>query len=567
MENYEIARIMHELADLLEIKGESYYKVNAYRNASRVIDALDEPVKKLWKEGRLKEIPGIGKNIATKIDELLTTGNMKKYQELLNEIPHGLLEVITLPGIGPKRARMLNEELGITNLDELAAAAREKKLRNLPGMGVRLEDQILRSIVLHQNRSGRALLDLGQSIAAELASYLEMLPCVTRVAAGGSLRRWKDSVGDIDLVVASEEPMTVIDRLAGHYRISGILEKGDDRARFQTKWGIAVELEIAPEEVFPLALFRNTGSHAHFKKLQELVEKKGGPLAAGLFSKAWGETFEEDLYEMLGLQYIPPELREDQGEIEAAMTNSLPDLVTIEAIKGDLHVHTDWSDGMAGIEEMVARAKAKGYQYLAITDHSRSLRVANGLTVEKLQEQHALIRELNKQQDDFLILTGVEVDILPQGGLDFPDEILKDIDVVIASIHSSFKQDKDTMTKRLLSAIENKNVDIIGHPTGRLVNKREGIALDFDRVLEAAAVYGTILEINASPNRLDLSDVDARLAKTKGVKVAINSDAHDLKRLDEMIYGVAVGRRAWLEEEDIVNTMSAAELLEYLRRK
>lgn len=434
-------------------------------------------------------------------------------------------------------------------------------------MGVRIEDQILRNIVLHQNKAGRALLDLGRSIASELAGYLEMLPCVTRVVAGGSLRRWKDSVGDIDLVVASEEPRTVIDSLAGHYRISGILEKGYDGARFQTKWGIVVELEIVPEEVFPLALFRNTGSHAHFKKLQELMEKQDNPLAAGLFGQAWGETFEHDLYRMLGLQYIPPELREDQGEIEAAMTNSLPELVTINAIKGDLHVHSDWSDGMAGIEELVARAKAKGYQYLAITDHSRSLRIANGLTLEKLQEQHALIRELNKQEDDFLILTGIEVDILPQGELDFPDEVLEEIDVVIASIHSSFKQDKDTMTKRLLSAIENKNVDIIGHPTGRLVNKREGVALDFDRVLEAAAVYGTILEINASPNRLDLSDVNARLAKTKGVKMAINTDAHDLKRLDEMTYGVAVGRRAWLEEGDIVNTLPADELLAYLRRK
>ncbi|TEB14278.1 DNA polymerase/3'-5' exonuclease PolX [Pelotomaculum sp. FP] len=567
MQNEEIAWIFHELADLLELKGEEYFKIRAYRNASRILAGLDEPVKDAWKGGRLNKIPGIGKNIAAKINELLTTGNLKKYQELLEEFPPGLLEIITLPGLGPKKAGMLREKLGITSLEELAAAAREKRLRNLPGLGVRTEDEILRNIELRQSQAGRALLDLARNIAAELTGYLGLLPGVARVEAGGSLRRWKETVGDIDLVVASDDPNTVIDSLAGHYRISHILEKGYDGAKFQTKCGIAVELEIVPEEVFTLALFRNTGSHAHFEKLQGLFEKRENSAAAALLGRTQGKMGEQDIYAMLDLQYIPPELREDRGEVEAALEKRLPDLVKLEAIKGDLHVHSTWSDGVADIEQLAGRAKAKGYQYMAVTDHSRSLHIARGLSLDKLHEQHEVIRELNKKQEDFQILTGIEVDILPKGELDCPDEVLKEIDVVVASVHSAFKQDWETMTARLLSALENRNVDIIGHPTGRLLNQREGYALDLERVLEAAAGYGTILEINASPNRLDLSDVNARRAKEKGIKLAINTDAHDLKRLDEMPYGVAVGRRAWLEEEDVVNTMPAEKLLKYLRRR
>jgi DNA polymerase (family 10) len=567
MQNIEIARIFHELADLLEIKGEDFFKIRAYRNASKILAGLEEPVKEAWKEGRLNKIPGIGKNIAAKINEILTTGNLKKYQELLEEFPPGLLDIITLPGLGPKKAGMLKEKLGITNLDELAEAVREKKLRNLPGFSVRTEDEIKRNIELRRNQAGRALLDLAVSLAAELKGYLELLPVVTRVETGGSLRRWKETVGDIDLVVASEDPQTVIDSLAGHHRVSKILEKGYDGAKFQTTWGITVELEIVPEEVFALALFRNTGSHAHFEKLQGVFKKKGNPVIAGMLGSTAGEKAEQDIYAMLGLQYIPPELREDRGEIEAAMEKGLPDLVTLDDIKGDLHVHSTWSDGVADIGNLVERAKAKGYEYMAITDHSRSLHIARGLSLEKLQEQHEVIRELNKKEDNFQILTGIEVDILPKGDLDCPDEILKEIDVVVASVHSAFKQDRDTMTNRLISAIENRNVDILGHPTGRLLGQREGYALDLEKVLDAAASYGTILEINSSPNRLDLSDINARRAREKGIKLAINTDAHDLKRLDEMPYGVAVARRAWLEEDDVVNTMPAGKLLKYIRRR
>jgi len=564
MKNVEIAWIFHELADLLEIKGAEYFKIRAYRNASKILAGLDEPVKEAWQGGRLDKIPGIGKNIAAKISELLTTGNLKKYQELLEEFPPGLLEIITLPGLGPKKAGMLREKLGITSLEELATAAREKRLRGLPGLGARTEEELLRNIELRQSQAGRALLDLAKNLAAELTGFLELLPVVARVEAGGSVRRWKETVGDIDLVVASDNPQVVIDSLAGHYRISEVLEKGYDGAKFQTKWGIAVEVEIVPEEVFALAWFRNTGSHAHFEKLQDIFEKTGNSITALL---PQGEMSERDIYAMLNLQYIPPELREDQGEIEAALENRLPDLVELDAIKGDLHIHSTWSDGVVDIEHMIERAKAKGYQYMAITDHSRSLHIAKGLSLEKLNEQHEVIRALNEKQEDFRIFTGIEVDILPKGELDCPEEILKDVDVVIASVHSAFKQDQETMTARLSSAMESKHVDILGHPAGRLLNQREGYALDMERVLEAAASYGTILEINASPNRLDLSDENARRAKKKGIKLAINTDAHDLKRLDDMPYGVAVARRAWLEDEDVVNTMPTGKLLKYLQRR
>lgn len=392
MENIEIARIFHELADLLEIKGEDYFKIRAYRNASRILAGLEEPVKEAWKGGRLHKIPGIGKNIAAKITEILTTGNLKKYQELLEEFPPGLLEIMTLPGLGPKKAGMIREKLGISNLEELAEAARKKQLRSLPGIGVRTEDEILRYIEMRQNQAGRALLNLARHIAGELTGYLELLPVVSRVGVGGSLRRWKETVGDIDLVVASEEPRTVIDSLTGHHMVSEVLKRGHDGAKFQTKWGITVELEIVPEEVFALALFRNTGSHAHFEKLQDIFNKK-----VDLSSVTWPgdvreEKAEHHIYDMLDLQYIPPELREDRGEIEAAMEKRLPGLVKLEDIKGDLHVHSNWSDGVADIKNLVERAKAKGYEYIAITDHSRSLHIAGGLSLEKLQEQHELIR-------------------------------------------------------------------------------------------------------------------------------------------------------------------------------
>jgi len=565
MRNVEIAWIFHELADLLEFKGEDFFKIRAYKKAAKVLAGLDEPLEEIRKRGGLAKIPGIGKNIAAKLNEILTTGSLQKHEDLLREIPPGLLEIMSLPGIGPKRAGVIYERLGVSSLEELAKATREGRVRDLPGMGSKTENELIRNIENLNNRTGRLLLATARDLAEEFTGYLEVLPGVIKVEAGGSLRRWRETVGDIDLVVAAAvDPRSIMQVIASHPRVKEIVEEGQDRARFQTFWGIAVDLEVVPEKFFEPALFRSTGSHAHYQRLEGLFADKGITFDAGVVGKTGEALNEPKLYALLGLPYIPPELREDRGEVEAALQNSLPNLVELGDIKGDLHVHTSWSDGLNSIERVAARAREKGYQYIAVTDHSQSLKIARGLSLSRLKEQQQEIRSLNEKFEDFRVLTGIEVDILPKGDLDCPEEILKEMDLVVASVHSAFKQDRETMTARMISAVENKNVDVIGHLTGRLIAHREGYALDVERVLEAAASCGTILEINSSPDRLDLNDMNARQAKEKGIKMTINTDAHDLKRMDEMVYGVAVARRAWLEPGDVLNTMPVEELMQFL---
>lgn len=564
MRNIEVAWIFHELADLLEFKGEDFFKIRAYRNAARILAGLNEPLEEIWRKDGLIKIPGIGKNIAAKIDEILTTGGLKKHKDLLQEIPPGLLEIMSLPGIGPKRAGIIYKKLGIKSLEELAGAARDGLVRGLPGMGSKIENDIIRNIEMRKGRRTRVLLATARELAEEFARYLKLIPGVVRVEAGGSLRRWEETVSKIALVAAAADPHTVIDAAASHPGVKETVKKGENRALFHTKWGVVVDLKMAPEDSFAAALFRSTGSRAHHQRLRSLLAEKGidfDPAAPGSFWK------EEEIYAAMGLPYIPPELREDRGEVEAALAGRLPRLVELEDIKGDLHIHTDWSDGINSIEQLVARAREKGYQYIAVTDHSQSLKIARGLSLDKLKEQHRKIRSINEKLDDFRVLTGIEVDILPKGGVDCPDEILKETDLVIASVHSAFKQDRETMTARILSAIENKNVDIIGHLTGRLINQREECALDVERVLDAAASCGTILEINSSPDRLDLNDINARLAREKGLKTAVNTDAHSLKGMEDMVYGVSVARRAWLSPDDVVNTKPVEELLRFLRKR
>ncbi|MFX4261371.1 DNA polymerase/3'-5' exonuclease PolX [Pelotomaculum propionicicum] len=564
MRNEEVAWIFYELADLLEFKGEDFFKIRAYRNAARILAGLEEPLEEIRSRRGLSKIPGIGKNIAAKIDEVLATGRLQKLEGLLKEIPPGILEVMSLPGIGPKRAAMFKERLGITSLGELAGAAREGRVRGLPGIGGKSEKDIIRYIEMLQDRGSRVLLATANVLAGELKSYLLTLSGVVNVEAGGSVRRWRETVGDLDLVAAAADPGQVIDAVVKHPRVSEVLERDGNRLSLLTKWGIKVDLEVVPEEQFALTLFYSTGSRAHLSRLEAFLASRGITIKTADIS---GFHDEHEIYSALGLPYIPAELREDRGEVEAALQNRLPRLAELEDIRGDLHVHTVWSDGLCTIEQAVKRAREKGYGYIAVTDHSQSLKIARGLSLDKLKEQHREIRSLNEKTGDFTVLTGIEADILPKGGVDCPDEILKDVDLVIASVHSAFKQDRETMTARIISAVENKNVDIIGHLTGRLLSGREGYALDLERVLEASASCGTILEINSSPDRLDLSDLNARRAKEKGIKMAINTDAHDLKRMDEMCYGVAVARRAWLEPGDIVNTMPAGKLVKFLRKR
>ncbi|MQL53766.1 PHP domain-containing protein [Desulfofundulus thermobenzoicus] len=620
MHNMEISWAFRELADLLEFEGEDFFKIRAYRRAAKVIAGLDEPVEKLYRQGRLGKVPGIGKNILAKTGELIEKGEMAKLQELRRKWPPTIPEVMALPGIGPKRARFLYEQLGVASLDGLEEAAREKKIRALKGMGVKTEQEILRSIELVRSRAGRILLPLARELAREMADCVREAPGVFQVHVAGEIRRWEEIVEEILLVAAAEEPEPVLNVLAAHRRVREVLVRERDRIRVHTWWGVPVELRVAAPGGYGAALLLATGSREHIRRLMEYARERGlaedraaaGPAQeerAGMFA-AWAGNItlqpagastgknaywkaaispdrhpvqntdplapvpgaplppeEEEIYRRLGLWPVPPELREDREELEAAARGEPPRLLEVGDIKGDLHVHSDWSDGANSILQMVKRAREKGYRYLAITDHSRSLGVARGLSLERLQEQHRLIRELNESEEDFRILTGTEVDILARGGLDFPDEVLAETDVVVASVHSGFRQDRDTLTRRVLEAVENEHVDIIAHPTGRLLGEREAYDLDVERVIEAAAKHNKILEINSSPDRLDLNAHYARLARDHGVKLAINTDAHDLRRLDEMIYGVAVARRAWLGPEDVLNTMDLPDLLKLLGRK
>ncbi|WP_066640331.1 DNA polymerase/3'-5' exonuclease PolX [Desulfolucanica intricata] len=567
MHNIEIAWIFDELADLLEFLGESFFKVRAYRRAAHNISGLDTSLRQMHERGQLDRIPGVGKNIAGKIAEILDTGKLRQHQELLQKVPPGLLEVMRLPGIGPKKGSIICEHLGVTSLDELEEAARARKLRKLPGMGVKTEQDILRHIRMHRHHLERVLLSTARDLAREIIEYLSVLPEVERLEVAGSTRRWQETVGDLDLVCASTTPDLVINALIDYPRVTDTLILEENRVRVMTWWGIPVDLEIVTPDKFELALHRATGSKEHYRRLKELALKKNWKLGVNGFTGP-GAPFpltEEHIYSSLGLSYIPPELREDRGEIEKALNNELPQLIELSDIKGDLHVHTNWSDGTNSLEQIIERAKEKGYSYLAITDHSQSLKIAKGLSLERLQEQHRVIRKLDQELADFHLFTGIEVDILSKG-LDYPDEILQDIDVVVASVHTGFRQDSNTLTNRIIAAVENEHVDIIGHLTGRLICQREPYDIDIEKILEAAAKYNTALEINASPDRLDLNDEHARLAAQYGVKLTINTDAHDLRRMDEMVYGVSVARRAGLKAEDVINTWKPKQLIHFLRK-
>ncbi|WP_078060826.1 PHP domain-containing protein [Desulfotomaculum copahuensis] len=654
VKNIEIVWQFRELADLLEFKGEDFFKIRAYRQAARIMAGLEEPVEELYRRDALGKLPGIGKNILAKTKELIDTGKMRKLEELRREIPPGLLEIMALPGIGPKRARFLHARLGVTSLDELAEAARQKRVRALKGLGAKTEQDMLRHIEMLRRRSGRILLGVARELAAELADCLREAPGVARVTVSGEVRRWRETVSSITLLAVAAVPGQALETLLHHPRTKEVLAREDHLLRVFTWWGVPVELTVVPEEEYGYALLHDTGSPAHYRHLQQLAAEKGwlltrrglagagdggaletdgdwrggvpvagtdasgggktagmpatgtdmpavrethgapdngeaadGGLAHGMpaagnavpgeYTAAgeaktagnwWGglPVAEAAVYRRLGLPPIPPELREDRGEIEAAAAGRLPRLVELGDIKGDLHVHSDWSDGANTIPQLVQRAREKGYHYMAVTDHSRSLNIAHGLSLERLKEQHELIERLNEELEDFRILTGVEVDILTRGGLDYPDEVLEQIDVVVASVHSGFRQDKETLTNRVLDAVKNEHVDIIGHLTGRLLGQREPYALDVERVLEEAGRNGKILEINSSPDRLDLNPEHARLARDCGARLSIDTDAHDLNRLDEMIYGVSVARRAWLEKDDLVNTLELPDLLKVLGR-
>lgn len=569
MRNIEMAWIFNELAELLELKGEDIFKIRAYRKAAEVLAKLKEPIAELYSRRQLSDIAGVGKAIEAKIKEILETGQLAKHQELLKEIPPGVLEIKQLPGIGANRAKVLYEKLGVTSLNELEQAAQDRKVRKLKGFSGKLEWEIINGIELIRSRQERTRLSIAREMAEELMGFLKLLPGTKAIEMTGSARRWKETVGDLDLLAAAEDAEPLLTAMATHPRVKEVIEQTSNRIRVYTWWGLSVDLQVVSQEEYISTLHRNTGSKAHYGKLQEIAATQNLKLNHHGLANENGEFLplqnEADIYKALGLAYITPELREDQGEIEAARAKNLPKLIELSDVQGDLHTHTTWSDSVLGIEDIVKRCIEKGYTYAAITDHSRSLKIANGLDLDRLEEQHGIVRQINDKLENFTLLTGVEMDILPNGDLDYPDEILEQMDVVIGSVHTAFKQSGQEMTRRITKAMENEHVDIIAHMTGRLLGRRESYDLDVEALIEMAAKTDTILEINASPDRLDINDLYARKARDLGVKISINTDAHDLKRLDEMLYGVSVARRAWLEPQDVVNTYNIDKLREVLR--
>jgi len=570
MTNQAIARILARMADLLEIENENPFKVRAYRRAAEQIEGLTENLASLVERGDLETLPGIGKGLAAKITEMVTTGACAEYEALRARVPEDLPELLGLPGLGPRRVAQLWKEQGIASLADLEAAARAGRLRPLPGWGERTEASLIAAIEQHRRRTARWPIGRALPYAESLVSELLATGAFARVEIAGSLRRWRDTVGDIDLVAMAREPEAALAAFCGLREVAGVLECSDRFARVRAEAGSVIELRVAPPDRWGAVLLLQTGSAAHLARLRELARARGWHVAVeGLgaeFPAPFAAAEEEDLYAALGLPWIPPELREDRGEIEAALAGRLPAPIALADYRGVLHAHTNWSDGAAPLAAMAEAARALGHEYLAITDHSRALTVARGLDEERLRRQMAEIDALNATRPGILVLKGIECDIRADGTLDLDPALLAELDLVIGSIHSHFRQDTATMTRRIVAAMESGVVDLIAHPTGRLLGVRDPYPVDLDRLLDAAVATGVALEINAAPERLDLDDEWARRAAERGIPIAINPDAHTPAALGLLRYGIGQARRAWLTPQQVINTWPAERLCEWLRR-
>jgi len=585
MENVDIAKIFEEIADLLEIRGEKQdaFRVRSYRNAALIIGGFPESMRSIAErdEKELENIKGIGKSIHEKIVEILKTGKCKFHEELLKAMPPGVLELLMVSGVGPKKAQLLYKELGIKSVEELEKAAKEGKLRNLEHMGEKTEEKILKAVNELKSRSGRFRLSLALSYAEPLIAYLKKTPGVIEIEPAGSLRRWKDTIGDVDILVTSKKDAPVIDRFVKYPEIKEVIAKGETKSTVTLKNGLQVDVRVLDEKSFGAALQYFTGSKAHNIAIRDRAKKMGLKVSEyGVFrekpapegfnqgTEKWvaGRT-EEDVYKAVGLKWIPPELRENTGEIEAAEKGNLPNLIELTDIKGDLHVHTNESDGIHTLEEMAAYAMQKNYEYIAITEHSKAVGIARGLDEERVLKQIKDIDRINKQLKGFRILKGIEVDIKADGSLDLKDDVLKRLDVVVGAVHSKFNMTQEEMTERLIKAMATGLVNIIAHPTGRIVGVREPYPVDSARLMNAAKEHGVILELNSYPDRLDLNDSYCRLAKDMGVMVAISTDSHNRLHMDNIRFGIHTARRGWLEKKDVLNTRPLTEVLKILKRQ
>ncbi len=571
MHNRAIAAMFNDIADMLEVKNESPFRITAYRRAARALEGLTEDVAAVAARGELEQIPGIGKGTAEKIQEFLQTGTSTYYEELRASLPPGITELMSVPEVGPKTAMLLYERLGIKTIDELEQACKAGKVRKLPRMGEKTEENILKGIALLRRTKER--LPIGQVLphAQELVEALQALREVKQVGVAGSLRRMKETIGDIDILVTSPKAGPVMDVFTTFPKVKQVLAKGPTRSSVVLDMGIQADVRVVEPESFGAALQYFTGSKEHNVKLREKAVRKGLKINEyGVFEvksdrRVAGRT-EEEVYAAVGLPWIPPEIREDQGEIELAERGTLPVLIGPTDIRGDLQMHTRWSDGSDSIEEMARAAKALGYEYIAITDHSQSLKFVGGVTVEELREH---IKAAKKASDKIgiAVLMGTECDVLPNGRLDYPDEVLRDLDVVVCSVHSRLRMPRGEMTARIIKAMENPHADILGHPTGRLLGQREAYEVDVEKVLETARRTKTALEINASPQRLDLNDVHAKMARERGVTLVISTDAHNRYQLKYMEFGIGVARRAWVEAKDVLNTLPLPQLQAWLHER
>ena len=572
MRNSEVARVFQDIADLLEIKGESTFKVRAYERAARAIEHFPRELETMIEAGEdLRGIPGVGEAIAKKTAELVTTGKLNYYEDLKAELPPGITGLLAIPGIGPKTAGKLSSELGISSVDELEQALNEGAVAGLFGLGDKTARNMLHQIQALRRKDQRIPIGEALPVAEEVIRALSSIPGVRNLIPAGSLRRFRETVGDVDLMGTADRPSEVVGAFVALPQVARVLAQGPTKGSVIVTGGLQVDLRMVDHDSFGSLLQHFTGSQQHNILLRERARKQGLTLSEyGITVISTGElekfSTEEDLYRRLGLQYIPPELREAQGEVARAEEGSMPQLVELPGIRGDLHTHTRWSDGHDSVEEMALAARDIGYEYLAVTEHSAGRGIAHGLDVDRLRQQIEEIRSLNQRLTGIRVLTGIEVDIRTDGSLDLPREILRELDIVIAAVHSAMHQGQDTMTHRIMSAIEDPDVDVIAHPTCRLLGSREPVAVDMEAVLPAAAKNDKIMEINAMPDRLDLGDIHAFRARELGVKLAIGTDAHSLAHLAYMRFGIGVARRAWCQPQHVLNTMPLGQLLAFLNR-
>ena len=569
MKNRQIADIFNEIASLLELKGENPFRIRSYQRAAQNIGGHTQDVAGM-SDDALRSLAGIGPDLVGKMRQFLETGRIDLHEELKREIPAGILDILHVSGVGPKTAKMLYEKAGVRNLDDLEALTREGRLAGLPGIQKKTEENIRKGI--GTLRRGRQRHPLGKAlpVAEDIVRKLRAKAPLGRISLAGSIRRWKETVKDIDIVATSVKPEKVIRVFSGLPVAEEVLAHGMTKASIRTKDGIQVDLRVVKEISFGSALQYFTGSKEHNIRLREMASRAGLLLNEyGIFREKDGKRIggrrEGEIYTAVGLPFIPPELREDGGEFEAAAEGELPRMLTVGEIRGDLHVHTNWSDGVHDLDAVVLAAKRKGYRYIAVTDHSKGLGIARGLDEKRLRDQMARIDDANRSLQDFRVLKGIEVDIRGDGTLDLPDGILGELDIVVASIHSGFRQSQERITARLLSAVRNPLVGIVAHPTGRLLGERDPYDADMEAVLREAAARGVAMEINAHPARLDLSEYHVRMAKRYGVPLVISTDTHVNTDFDYMEYGVAIARRGWAVAGDILNTLPCRSLLKRLR--